>query len=380
MCLFTTILFDIDGVLLSEERYFDASGLTVYELLCSPKYLHLPVSGLPAFHVDVSEEEIRNIRSVIFADDRVLHKMKRCGVNANWDMVYLQTAFSITQVVQRLADAGADLSPIRRFLANGWTVETMQSIGEYARTWPDADNVDFASYVTCFDVCRTRAELFQSVEAQLAEAVFARGTATAHEGLWMIGQRCFQAWYLGEAYDPGAAGTGKSGFLRAEVPLVESKALAALFQWCLERGFQLGIGTGRSSLEAEVPLAALGLWRYFEPDRITTATDVLAAQKALPDCAPLSKPHPFSYLRSLLGERDLERIVNYPLPLPAHVGEGVLVVGDSVADGLAAQALGCRFAAVLTGLEGKSARSQFEAMGTDYILDDVLDLQGILFE
>lgn len=32
-----TILFDVDGVMLSEERYFDASALTVWEFLCNEK-------------------------------------------------------------------------------------------------------------------------------------------------------------------------------------------------------------------------------------------------------------------------------------------------------------------------------------------------------
>ncbi len=36
------VIFDIDGVLLSEERYFDVSALTVWEILYSPVYMGLP--------------------------------------------------------------------------------------------------------------------------------------------------------------------------------------------------------------------------------------------------------------------------------------------------------------------------------------------------
>ena len=36
------VIFDIDGVLLSEERYFDVSALTVWEILYSPAYMGLP--------------------------------------------------------------------------------------------------------------------------------------------------------------------------------------------------------------------------------------------------------------------------------------------------------------------------------------------------
>jgi phosphoglycolate phosphatase-like HAD superfamily hydrolase len=54
------------------------------------------------------------------------------------------------------------------------------------------------------------------------------------------------------------------------------------------------------------------------------------------------------------------------------------VVGDSLADLLAARKMGCQFAAVLTGLSGKDARSTFEKHEADYILDTVLDLRGII--
>ncbi len=56
-------------------------------------------------------------------------------------------------------------------------------------------------------------------------------------------------------------------------------------------------------------------------------------------------------------------------------GDEILVVGDSLADLLAARQMGCRFAAVLTGLSGKDARSEFEKHQADYILDSVLDIQ-----
>ena len=42
------VIFDVDGVLLSEERYFDVSALTVWEWLYSPYYMGLANdSGLP---------------------------------------------------------------------------------------------------------------------------------------------------------------------------------------------------------------------------------------------------------------------------------------------------------------------------------------------
>src|SRR5699024_9437434 len=81
--LMTTILFDVDGVFLSEERCFDVSALTVEELLYSPRYLNLDGRK---FRTDYTNEEISRIRSTIFADDRVLKRFKEAGLNSNWDM------------------------------------------------------------------------------------------------------------------------------------------------------------------------------------------------------------------------------------------------------------------------------------------------------
>ena len=36
------VVFDVDGVLLSEEQYFNASALTVWEILYSRDYMGLP--------------------------------------------------------------------------------------------------------------------------------------------------------------------------------------------------------------------------------------------------------------------------------------------------------------------------------------------------
>ena len=34
----TLLIFDLDGVITSEEAYWDAAGLTLHELLYSPRY------------------------------------------------------------------------------------------------------------------------------------------------------------------------------------------------------------------------------------------------------------------------------------------------------------------------------------------------------
>ena len=72
-----TILFDVDGVLLSEEHYFDASALTVWELLISDNYLGLAPE---TYKTDYNAEEIKDIRENVFGqNDEVLKLMKSTG-------------------------------------------------------------------------------------------------------------------------------------------------------------------------------------------------------------------------------------------------------------------------------------------------------------
>ena len=53
------VIFDVDGVLLSEARYFDVSALTLWEWFYSPAYMGLPGEQV---HADLTEEEIKGYK------------------------------------------------------------------------------------------------------------------------------------------------------------------------------------------------------------------------------------------------------------------------------------------------------------------------------
>jgi phosphoglycolate phosphatase-like HAD superfamily hydrolase len=207
--------------------------------------------------------------------------------------------------------------------------------------------------------------------------MFSRSSA-----LWKLCQETFQEWYLGDERVAASIGRetrqpGKKGFLTDEIPIVPAEEMAALFRTLKERGYTLGIGTGRPTIETHVPLSELKLLEWFDPNRVVTATHVLEVEEEFPHLAPMSKPHPISYVKGLLGlDTPNSEAVNFPLPIKN--GEEVLIVGDSLADFLAARAIGCKFAATLTGLSGKAARAKFEEVKADYILDDVRGLLDIL--
>lgn len=375
--MYKVILFDVDGVLLSEERYFDASALTVWELLHSPQYLHL--SG-DSFSPNPDENVIRRVRERVFSNDDVLRFIKSRGLNSNWDMVYLVFSYQWIRLLEILRRESVD--QVRRLLDHENPREALSQtaalVGRtgYVSPFPFEEFVtDFAAGTAWKSEMLTDLNRIASERLKLEVSVFS-GT----HPLWTLCQETFQEWYLGDELVADSIGRptaqpGKRGFLEDEIPIVEPERMRNLFQQLRNRGITLGIGTGRPLIETMVPLQSLGLLEWFDGNRIVTATHVLDAETAFPDLGPLSKPHPYSYVQGLLGDVPAE--VCLKAQLPVENGDEVLIVGDSLADLLAARAMGCRFAATLTGLSGEEARETFEREKADYILRDVTELMSI---
>ncbi|WHY66096.1 HAD hydrolase-like protein [Neobacillus sp. SuZ13] len=370
------ILFDVDGVLLSEEHYFDASALTVWEMLISPNYLGLEPMQ---FKTDYNDEEIQEIRALVFENDKVLKFMKSRGLNANWDMIYLSFCHQLIHLLSQIKDTESEKintwcqAPINR--------ETLVEMGKVLSNYSVRMNFDL--FVKEF--ARSEAlkqELFSYLN-ELASEKMGVETSIFYKGeLWSVCEHVSQEWYVGDEHVFASTGRpsvqhGKKGFLANETTLAPRQEIDELFQFLNSSGYMIGIGTGRPELETIQPFQHLDWLKHFSENRIVTADDVLEAELELPERMSLSKPHPFTYIMGLLGkETPIQECLNTRLPL--ENAESVLVVGDSLADLLAARKLGCQFAAVLTGLSGKDARSDFEKHKADYILDTVLDLKGIL--
>lgn len=396
-----TILFDVDGVMLSEEGYFDASALAVWELLTSPRFLGLSVAGLPTYTPTPDEAAIRLVRKRVFDDDKVLEVMKHRGINANWDMVFLQFAAQLVRLGERLGGGetlhgGGTASTGGSAAATGggtppavpfpqmWTEASLaevrrqleHAIGGHPAGFEDLGRaVDFAAFSERYGDTVDKAALFERIDREM-NRFCAQGEMDTRS-LWEVGRQVFQTWYLGDAHS-GQDPTGKRGFLASEVPLMDVRAFREMLGNLQRRSIRLGIATGRPTVETRVPLEQLGWLEMFDPVSITTASDVVEAETAHPEARPLSKPNPFSYVRSYLRTRDATEVLHQTLPFPEAEGAGVLVVGDSMADMLAARAAGFRFAAVLTGLSGQAARAGFEHAGCERILDTALEVAGLL--
>lgn len=371
-----TILFDVDGVLLSEEHYFDASALTVWEMLISSNYLGLEPEQ---FVTDYNEEQIKEIRELVFENDKVLKFMKSRGLNANWDMIYLSFCHQLIHLLSQINDT--EYEKINNWCQAPITRETLLEIGQVLSRYPV--KLDFRLFVEEFARSEaTKQELFSYLNELVSEKLRVETTIFKKGELWSVCEHVSQEWYVGDEHVLASTGRpsvqkGKKGFLANETTLAPKQEIDELFQFLNAEGFTIGIGTGRPELETIQPFQHLDWLKQFDEKRIITADEVLKAEKELPERKSLSKPHPFTYIMGLLGkDAPVKECLNTSLPL--ENAETILVVGDSLADLIAARQLGCQFAAVLTGLSGKDARSDFEKHEADYILDTVLDLKGIL--
>lgn len=374
-----TILFDVDGVFLSEERYFDASALTVWEMLHSAQYL-----GLPGDHFDPTPDEatIRRVRQLVFADDEVLNFIKSRGINSNWDMVYLSFSYQLLRLCEKLKPYAPEA--IETILSQQINREAIARLRELRAEHLVDYVLDYAAFTPDFAKSSLqKSELLLYLNTLTLERIGVQCELFSRNSeLWQLCQETFQEWYLGDERVAASIGretlqAGKKGFLTDEIAIVEPGKMREILLQLKEKGYTLGIGTGRPTIETHVPLTELGLLDLFEADRVITASHVLDAESQYPEKAPLSKPHPFSYVKGYLrmSTSDADTLA---LPLPIPNGDELLVVGDSFADFLAARAIGCKFAATLTGLSGQEARAKFEEEQADYILDDVSQILTIL--
>ncbi len=322
---FKNIIFDMDGVITSEYIYWDTAALTVYELLTDYRFY-----GKTEIDREFCLENYGELRRIIFDNDKTIRAVKALGVNTNWDLAYL--TFCISRYIE-----------------------------------PDLDTLDdwhFASVRMFMENIEAKAPEVYDLAAGLGETApgissgeFKRGTGK----LWRQLIECFQRWFI------------RDGMCKRETPLVSLNKVKETLAYLKGRGIKLGIGTGRPRNEIMYPLRTWGLAEYFEPRMIVTYDEVSEAEKRLRLKSPISKPHPYVFLKAALGlDYPDGRIVGGGYP--KDITDRTLVIGDAPSDFIAARVGGMAFGGVLTGIDREAAEEYFETNGADYIFDDVTGL------
>lgn len=370
-----SVLFDVDGVFLSEERCFDVSALTVYELLMSKEYIGLD----PSVQFEgLTDSQITEIRDIVFHNDEILTKLKSLGLNSNWDMLFIVAAIHFIQLCQELTTE--QLSEVLK--ENQFNQNTFQFIGENV----SKVTLDFSAPLTFLDgVGSGKDNIYKSLVTYASERLKTSETALFElkSAFWTFAQEIYQEWYLGyklfeEVEKKPNRSNFKNGYIYNEVVLRPITEIKTLLEDLKKAGYHIAIATGRPRTETIVPFDTLGIKSLFDENHIVTASEVLIAEDQYPDLKPLGKPNPFSYLATLEGN-DLDQYKHYATNQENRVNkDDVFVVGDSLADLLSSKKIGATFIGPLTGLKGQNAREELESYGAEYIVDHVGEIRNIL--
>ncbi len=373
-----TIIFDLDGVITSEEAYWDTAGLVVHELLYSPRYWNILHSALPYRPVAGAEESHRVANAVL--PQEAIIALKARSINSNWDTCYVGVSFCLLHLLVRVPNLAA-LLPLRPENAE-WIQAFREQLAhvEVEGVIQAAIYADFSAAVfegqTGMAFIERLNDYASVLLGQRIEGVFGRYSPS-----WLFCQDLFQEWYLGDAlymqsYGHVPAQTSKEGCIHFERPLLSKELIASTLAEIRAEGYVLGVATGRPGIEATLPLQNYGWWNYFDESRITTHAEVERTENVLRaqgQTQSLVKPHPYQFM--------LAANPDYRLDVGNKPRKGsFIVIGDTPSDVKGGREAGAITVAVLTGARTTEARRVLEASQPDFIIQDVTRLPALLKE
>ena len=371
------IIFDLDGVITSEEAYWDTAGLVIHELLYSPRFWH--IENTPHAYQPVTTVEASRSLSRSILPEAVIVGFKSRAVNSNWDTCYCGFCLYLIHLLSLIPHIET-LLPLRP-ADEDWITAFREQLAFVAdKKIYDIDVLDaingpiFLGYSGLELIKRFDAYASQVLGVPV-EDVFAHYSPS-----WMFCEQLFQEWYLGDklyTHDYGYAPKqgGKRGCISFEEPLLPIEQLRATLENLQQQRYTLGIATGRPRQEALVPLENYGLLSYFGTSHITTHAEVAIAEASLVaqgNTVSLVKPHPFQFL--------LAANPGYIYYSYSHSLQTFLVVGDTPSDIRGGQAAGAITIAVLTGARTLQARKILEQSNPDFLIADVTKLPTLVEE
>jgi len=411
------IIFDLDGVITSEEAYWDTAGLTLHELLYSPRYWNVGAETGP-YCPAATAVESRRISRATFPESEIM-ALKARAINSNWDTCYAAVCLHLIALLSLLPDITA-LFPLQPWDA-GWLAAFRKQrkqlasvevgIGQNVVTgitcppgripasqagctlWGTGNapirKIPFRSPSDLVSPLTNAKSVFQGyigldlinrfdtyaseVLGHLIEGVFSR-----HSPFWPFCQNIFQEWYLGDElytrdYGHAPAQPGKPGCIHFEQPLLPVESIRTTLEMLRQQGYVLGFATGRSFEEAQVPLEMQGLLQYFDETHISTHDYVVNAEaelRANGDQTLLGKTHPFPFLVALDH--------HYQVGESQRKANDFIVVGDSTGDILGGRSAGALTVAVLTGARTPEARVLLAESNPDFTINNVTELPALL--
>lgn len=403
-----TWIFDCDGVITSEERYFDAAGLTVREVLESPCFLGLS----PPDYSVVPEVFYRRLAKMSRGDMRkylereFIVRLKARGLNSNWDLAYVVIGIFLGDFFGKYFQAieNEDSETLAEGDAPGEVLDVWRAAAR-DENWREALRLD--QMAPWGEVLREQGIAVtqrHELQLQLVDDFHpdVRGLDILEElnrrmpgpgkrsekptpfgrpsPFWTECQMIFQEWYLGaelfeKIYERPIRYGPKPGLIYGEEPLLGHRRTRAALEKMSGAGCRLGIATGRPAWEVLTPFEEWDVLAYFDRRMLGTHDRLEAAEaelEALGRVQNLSKPDPFVLLRAVHPDATTLQLLEDERLRTQN--ETVAFVGDTVADIWAGQAAGCPTVAVLSGVTGVRARKQIEEAKPDLIVADIGEL------
>ena len=385
------VIFDMDGVITSESDYWLAAELTVLELLYSKQFLGLRNDVLRT----VLFKPGRAVAIDRYVSPNFVALLRNNGINTNWDLAFFSAAMYFIEILFKVRER-AIINEIR---AQGITAATLNALGHALPSLRmDIEHIDRASsffrqFLKKFSAAHREApgdhhflarNFTAAVNAWLTERT---GIDTPlfeqYNPFWQLCRSLFQERYLGDSLYQQEEGERvssmyKDGLIHFEMPVIPLRRIIDTLGLLRDAGIELGVATGRPHVEIMIPLGNWNLTHFFDLNRIATYREIKAAENMLEKRgAPqsLAKPHPFVYLKSLHPDRADADIIDMPLPI--EDAGAVLIVGDSAADLIAAKTIGCKSAAVMTGVKNLKAIQIMKDLEPDFVLDDMASIKEL---
>lgn len=369
----TTLIFDMDGVITSENKYWNTARITVWEILSSDSYI-----GLNNYfdEGDSFLDQLALLGKNVISSD-FIYELKRRAVNSNWDLTFFVLSLHLISILHSLKENQPEFW-IKFLNINSLSIE--QQFTQLR---------EFLSSQTCNfkDSDILIGQFWQETESLTGTAVveylhpFSKALLNTDmhylkpKGeLWKLCYHNFQEWY-----------EGKGDYsLPDDDTVVDLSELKQMFsKLCELRKYSLGIATGRPRSEVIHPMLVLGLLDYFDESRIATYDEVLQAEELASQLSKhvlLAKPHPFVLLKAIHPGEDVR--VLYTEEFQSLDRSYAAYIGDAASDVVAAKRSNCISIGVLTGcVDGREIASQQKMLvdsGCNVILNSVLDLPNLL--
>ncbi len=369
------LVFDLDGVITSEEAYWDTAGLVLHELLYSPRYWNIEDTAETYQPVTTAEESRKLSRSVL--PEAAIVGFKARSINSNWDTCYCGFCLYLIHLLTLVPHKNA-LFPLRP-ADDDWIVAFRGQLTRVAdkkiQVTSILDAIDdplFQGY-SGLELMERFNNYASKVLGGPVERIFTRYSAS-----WKFCSNLFQEWYLGDDFYTRDYGhppkqSGKYGCISFEEPLLSIEKIQVTLEALSKQGYTLGVATGRPRQEAVVPLAEYGLLKYFDAQRITTHAEVAKAeteQRVLGNTLSLVKPHPYQFLLSANPQYQYN---SYSRKLQPFI-----IVGDTPSDIHGGRMAGAITIAVLTGARTAAARTMLEQSMPDFLIADITKLPALM--